>query len=392
MKKLLCAMLAFLLAASASGCYAIPAPSPPSEQTEPTIATEPSDTAPVEVHTYPLPSENPYVASQYTHYCASSKGGMYLCSGQFLTYRSVDSDSYVTLCPQEGCKHNDFSCTAYMGGILYNLVEYNGKLYAVIKTEDEHYQVIQKNLENSEIKVIAEQTAFELTDTTQLSAEVSLMPPANGKLYYRVQQSEYDILTTELRSAKTTLFCYEIESGIINELPISDFIISGDAGFVVPVREGYFDTEAEEFVTTCYELRLYDATCSDYQVIAENNADGYVTTPDPNSHFGNLFCYLCRNTLYTLDADTGTVRPLLTAEDQIVNFWLMDHKVFYITRNDADEAYFFYADLDDLAPVQLRNNGDTSCMVFGMSYEGYDFFAADRKVLSKADFYAEKYD
>ncbi len=205
MKKLLCAMLAFLLAASASGCYAIPEPSLPTEQTESTTATGPSDAASAEVHSYPLPSENPYVASQYTHYCASSKGGMYLCSGQFLTYRSVDSDSYVTLCPQEGCKHNDFSCTAYMGGILYNLVEYNGKLYAVVKTEDEHYQVIQKDLENSEIKVIAEQAAFELTDTTQLSGEVCLMPPANGKLYYRVQRNEYDILTTELLSAKTTL-------------------------------------------------------------------------------------------------------------------------------------------------------------------------------------------
>lgn len=392
MKKLLCAMLAFLLAASASGCYAIPESPLPTEQTEPSTAAESSDTAPVEVQTYPLPSENPYVASTFAQYCASSKGGMFLCSGQFLTYRSVDPDSYVTLCPQEGCKHNDSSCTAYMGGILYNLVEYSGKLYAVVKTENEHYQVIQKDLENSEIKVIAEQAAFELTDTTQLSAEVCLMPPANGKLYYRVQQSEYDILTMELRSDKTTLFCYEIESGITNELPISNFCISGKAGFVVPVKEGYFDTEAEAFVTTCYELRLYDATCSGYQVIAENNADGYVTTPDPNSHYGNLFCYLCRNTLYTLDADTGTVSELLTAENQIVNFWLMDHKIFYITNNDAGEAYFFYAGLDDLVPVQLKNGGNTSSMVFSMSYEGNDFFAADRKVLSKADFYAEKYD
>lgn len=392
MKKLLCAMLAFLLAASASGCYAIPEPPLPAEQTEPSTAAESSDTAPVEVQTYPLPSENPYVASTFAQYCASSKGGMFLCSGQFLTYRSVDPDSYVTLCPQEGCKHNDSSCTAYMGGILYNLVEYSGKLYAVVKTENEHYQVIQKDLENSEIKVIAEQAAFELTDTTQISAEVCLMPPANGKLYYRVQQSEYDILTMELRSDKTTLFCYEIESGITNELPISNFCISGKAGFVVPVKEGYFDTEVEAFVTTCYELRLYDATCSGYQVIAENNADGYVTTPDPNSHYGNLFCYLCRNTLYTLDADTGTVSELLTAENQIVNFWLMDHKIFYITNNDAGEAYFFYAGLDDLVPVQLKNGGNTSSMVFSMSYEGNDFFAADRKVLSKADFYAEKYD
>ena len=83
---------------------------------------------------------------------------------------------------------------------------------------------------------------------------------------------------------------------------------------------------------------------------------------------------------------------LLTAENQIVNFWLMDHKIFYITNNDAGEAYFFYAGLDDLVPVQLKNGGNTSSMVFSMSYEGNDFFAADRKVLSKADFYAEKYD
>lgn len=408
MKKLLCAMLVFLLASLVSGCYSIPEPSLPAEQAEPgtvtkpsdaelngtesTTATESSDAASAEVHSYPLPSGNPYVASTYAQYCASSKGGMYLCSGQFLTYRSVDWNSYVTLCPQEGCKHNDQSCIAYMGGRLHNLVEYNGKLYAVVLTEDNHYQVIQKNLENYEIKVLGEQAAQEQTDTTVTNTEVWLMPPANGKLYYQIHQNEYDILTMELISQKTVVVCYNVESGTTNELPISNFCISGKAGFVVPVREGYFDTEAEAFVTTCYELRLYDATCSSYQVIAENNADGYVTTPDPNSHYGNLFCYLCRNTLYTLDADTGTVTELLTAENQIVNFWLMDHKIFYITNNDAGEAYFFYAGLDDLVPVQLKNGGNTSSMVFSMSYEGNDFFAADRKVLSKADFYAEKYD
>ena len=51
-------------------------------------------------------------------------------------------------------------------------------------------------------------------------------------------------------------------------------------------------------------------------------------THDPNSHYGTLYCYQCGNTLYTLDADTGVVADLITPEEPITNFWLMDHKIF----------------------------------------------------------------
>lgn len=395
MKHAYCIILLLIFAMLLSGCYAVPTESAPGNDTAATAEQEPlkqeTETEPAEVRTYSLPEESPYVASFDTHYCPASQGGYYDCSGQYLTYHDVSTDISVTMCPQEGCAHNDNSCIAYMGGSLQNLVEYRGMLYAIVKTEGGALRLIQKELSGGTLNVLGEWAESELTDTQAGSTSVTLLPPSGGKLYYSVCRDAYDRNTAEQLSAEKTLYSFDLATEKTERLPIDGFEIAGAAGFVVPVSEYDFDESTMEFTQTCCELRLYDPSATNYTVIAEKERDGYVKYSDPSNHYGSKCLYLCGNTLYTLDADTGESKELLTPEDKVVNYWLMDNKVFYITNDEAGKAYFFYADLNDLVPVRLQNDGNTDYMVFSMSGEGNDYFAADRKVLSKADFYAENY-
>lgn len=394
MKHAYCIVIALILVMLLSGCYAAPVNKDPAESTATTQKTEQETTQgteQTEVRTYALPEESPYVASNVTYYCPASQGGYYYCSGRYLTYHDVEADISVTMCPQEGCEHNDNSCAAYMGGTMQNLVEYRGKLYAIVKTDDGTLCLMQKEISDGTLKRLAEWSESELTNEQAVSTSVSLLPPSCGKLYYAVSSTALDRGTGEELSAERACYSLDLQTEKAEQLPLSDFEIAGAAGFVVPVAEYDFNEATMDFTETCCELRFYDLSATDYTVIAEKGCDGYVTFSDPSNHYGSKCLYLCNNTLYTLDADTGESTELLTPENRVVNYWLMDNKVFYITNDENGKAYFFYADLNDCVPVQLQNNGNTEYMVFSMSGEGNDYFAADRKVLSKSDFYAENY-
>ena len=392
MKRVYCITLVLIFAMLLSACYAVPTDKNPTESTAATQETEQgTETEQAEVKIYDLPEESPYVASDVTYYCPASQGGYYFCSGRYLTYHDVGADVSVTMCPQEGCEHNDDSCVAYMGGTLQNLTEYRGKLYAIVKTDDGTLCLVQKDTSDGTLKRFAKWSESELTDDRAVSTSVFLLPPSYGKLYYSVNRSVLDRNTGEALSAEKTCYSFDLQTETTEQLPLSQFEIAGAAGFVVPVAEYDFDEATMEFTETCCELRFYDPSAANYTVIAEKERDGYVTYADPNNHYGSKCLYLCGNTLYTLDADTGESAALLTPEDKVVNYWLMDNKVFYITNDEAEKAAFFYADLNDCVPVQLQNNGNTEYMVFSTSGEGKDYFAADRKVLSKTDFYAENY-
>ena len=398
MKRIVFFIYALAIILLFNGCYSIRTDQPDTDlqSSDATVSAEAPETTTEgqtpDVQTYTLPEENPYVASANTYYCPASQGGMYLCSGEYLTYRDVETGTCVKMCPQEGCEHNDDSCIAYMGGALQNLVEYRGALYAIVKTSKDTLVLLQKNLTDGSRETFGEWAMETFSDTEVTDTDVHMLPPADGKLYYSVSREILDANTMTPISEEKTLYSYQLDSGETVKLPISDFSISGKAGFIVPVEEYNYDTATGEPILTCSELRLYDPSGADYQLIASRDRDDYVAFSDPNNHYGSLCCYQCGNTLYTLDADTGKVTELLTPEDKVVNYWLMDNKIFYITNNEAAEAYFYYADLHDCIAHQLMNDGNTDCMVFSMSSEGNDYFAADQKVLSKADFYAEKYD
>lgn len=151
------------------------------------------------------------------------------------------------------------------------------------------------------------------------------------------------------------------------------------------------------------KLRLYDTDMFSYTVIASTAQDDFVSTIDPYSVYGKDVVYQCGNTIYLLNADTGETTPLLTLEN-IVNYWVMDKKVFLITQNfdyyiasDPELVVrICYADLDNGDIVWLDNGGNTKNMEFSISQEGNGFFVGRWKggsyIINKSEFYADQYE
>ena len=151
------------------------------------------------------------------------------------------------------------------------------------------------------------------------------------------------------------------------------------------------------------ELRLYNADASVCTVIATTDRDGLISTVDPASAYGKEVVYQCNDTMYLLNVDTGEYRALVAMEN-IVNYWVMDHKIFMITSNlpwyiSSDpnmEISIYYVDFDDGIPVRLGNGGNTQVMEFGISQEGTSFFIGSWNggdyIISKEDFYADRYE
>lgn len=81
----------------------------------------------------------------------------------------------------------------------------------------------------------------------------------------------------------------------------------------------------------------------------------------------------------------------------IVNYWVMDNRAFFITRDDEGICKVYHQLLTGGDPVQLYNEGQTDEMVYGIIEEGNDYFAGSYHeksghLCSKQDFYAERYD
>lgn len=81
----------------------------------------------------------------------------------------------------------------------------------------------------------------------------------------------------------------------------------------------------------------------------------------------------------------------------IINYFLMDNRVFFLTRDDAGIIKVYHQLLTGGDPVQLYNEGQTDGMVYSIIEEGNDYFAGpyhekSGHLCSKQDFYAERYD
>lgn len=338
-----------------------------------------------------LPSENVKFSDTTYYRCPASIGGYYFCSGKYIKYCQTSSDTAVALCVQPSCEHKDSACTAYVGGSIQQLAEYRGKLYALVKADDQSLNLIAYQIEDGERNTLLQWAPKEPKNGKLSNETIRLITLANGTLYYQITQTTYLLTTMEVVDEKTSCIAYDLSSGKKETLPFNNFCCVGSSGFVVQILEQEFDTNAQKYVVQESELRLYDPETWEYEVLVDYRKDNYVFSADLSFSYGSLVSYLCENTLYTFDAETAQTKELLTPQEQVVNYWLMDQKIFYITQKNNDYHYY-YADLTDCTPVQLKNSGNTQTMEFSISYEGVDFFADNRsKVISKEDFYAENY-
>lgn len=344
----------------------------------------------VEVKTYPLPEENVWVSGGNYTLCPASQGGYYYGSGKYLRYQTLEAKASTALCAQSGCKHVDPTCQAYMGGMIQQMAEYRGTLYAIVTDDTETPSLVSHPASVGDYQTLLTWgPRVEEKDGKVIQTTVNLCTLAHGKLYYNLWRSSYDLESGEPFPEEVTYVEYDLSTGNLREIPIKEMLCAGKAGIVTRLLEKDYDRD----IVLLSQIRLYDPETWDYTVVADYERDGYIYTGDPAYHYGGLVPFQCGNTMYVFDADTGETQELLTSQEPIINYWMLDHKVFYITQTEDDVVRIYYVDIADGIPVQLENKGNTESMVCSIISEGRDYFtSSNHGILSKEDFYNENYD
>ncbi len=339
------------------------------------------------VKTYAIPSENITFSDFYgSSRCPSQKGGYYYSSGKYLIYRQLNGDP-VTLCIQSGCEHSDESCAAYMGGSIECMGEYHEKLYAIV-SDDTTTKIVCHDPSTGEHETLL---SSEKNRTKENGDYESIMygfqTIAYGKLYYATIISTLALDSDDAVQTMTS-YEYNLDTGENREMPESFRCVGPAGGLVFEVINESDSEDGKER----YQLSLYNMETFEKKVIVDSEHDGLTEYVDYQYLYGSAQVYRCNNTLYTFDVVTGKITEVVAPEDRITNFWFLDNKVFYITHNEQEEAYFWYVDMSDLIPVQIKNKGNTEVMEWSLGTEGTDYFnSTQNQILSKEDFYNENY-
>lgn len=393
--KLFCGLL--LMALLLTAC----APHGVSNTTAP---NSPEISAPAgEVIGNPLPLENRQGRSDV---CPSSAADGYYRVSTRISFYDASVGTTVVLCAQPGCSHMNEACQAWIGEVK-SYTEYHGLIYAI--RGNESVQFIRKNLSNGNISVLAEWRA---TDTVSYDASLGVIADGMAVIYLnsRISRDEGEDFSIDTVSS-TWLF--DLETGEKRELfseerGLSVLALSAEHAVVQYTGDLLSPEEyaAEHGDLTNYgnyafwdlerELRLYDSNFNNYTALTSTE-QGFVPYSENNMTYGKELVYAEGNGVFLVNVDTGESRQLLTLEG-IINYWLMDQKVFLISREgnvlDADSPMsLWYADITDGELVRMENGGRTDIMAFSIGYEGQGFFlSTTQNYISKADFYAEDYE
>lgn len=349
---------------------------------------------------YPVPLENRLGANVLLAGVASPRADGYYSASQALKFYDAQSGKTVFLCSQPGCTHSDGTCRAWLGQVD-SLLAYGDKVFASV-TDEQGTSVICKDIATGENTVLDSWEQQE--DRTyssfvyrcsyeQLVVILSISSPywQDGVIHQEIVRENW---------------LYDLETGGKRKLDWG----SGDGGFSVcamnreyAVVECYSPKEGETQGNSWeqimdLELRQYSLSDDSYTVISSGE-DGYAFTAHPGKAYGNLVVFQEKNTLYLYDLEKQEKRELLTA-DNIINYWILDNKVFYIRENSprgtsGQTISIYYADLETGQPVRLENGGNTEVMEFGIHWEGDSFFVGNWKggsyIIPKADFYLDNY-
>ena len=365
-----------------------------------------------------LPQENRQAVNSWEVCPSSAANGFFSCAKAVWFY-DADQRQSIALCAQPGCSHQDPVCGAWIGDVM-NYTEYHGELYAILDEGGNGVRFVRKNLSDGTVTTLE---TWENMEGSYYSANLCTIADQMALVTVKCYQTvaEEGVTVEE----QTEYWLFDLTSGEkrvllpnenLEELNI--IAISADyfAAIYTPLDQQLLEPEAfaEQYgenanygryldVETVRELRLYDSKTMEYTVIASTRQDRFVRSGDPAVVSGKLVIYQCGDTIYTLNVDTGETTQILTMEG-IINYWMMDEKVFLITQNLPGyissgpelELGFYYADLGSGELHKLENGGNTRAMEFSIIREGEGFFIGNWNggtcLISKADFYAENYE
>jgi len=363
-----------------------------------------------------IPKENiafTYTRSSYS--CAADSGtGLYIPGIHALSYYDFEVQMPMVLCAQAGCSHSDNTCEAWLGENVSYFASYQGKWYVF----DGGGGSGDLNLYEIDPITRNKRTLCTWSVDTHSWEDIGNAFLSNGYAYVIITSST---MTADGQTGTQHLDRVDLTSGDKEVLAKNTdtvsfaFVSAGKSQVVLSVstlsavpqtKEEYTashpDASDEDYIqyhsqfleqNRTRELRIYDWDMENYCVL-EPSAQGYRFSGDPNIRYGMLFIYAVNDTLHIYDLDSGSDTQFLTAEG-LINFWIMDAKVFYITMTGQGDCQFFYCPLDSKKPVRLGNDGNTQFMVFSLSLETKDHFVGlyneKRMWLSKENFYSEHY-
>ena len=383
--------------------------------------TPPGTTQPTQPQSagHSLPADNIYSeGGGERNLCPStSADGYYTCTNvvQFCAGTSVKP---ITLCAQTGCAHEDSTCQAWIGKV-WSYLEYQGKIYAIVSEGE--FRFIEKDLSTGTITIIDRWEDFEGG-----YYHASLSTVADGLAIVRVTKTT----TSEqngrpVSKAEDSVWRYNLKTGekkmIFSGSQLRGMGVMGLSSRYIAVsvhkpnpdpltREEFEAQYGENANYNRYinrsghvELRLYNIDASVCSVVASTEKNGMLPYCESNNVYGKEVLYKCNDTMYLLNLDTGESWAVVTMEN-IVNFWVMDHKIFlivsnmpwYISSDPNREISIYYVDFDDGIPVKLGNGGNTERMEFSIHQEGGSFLVGlwndGHYIISKEDFYADRYE
>ena len=428
-KRFLCLILVLCLALSCWGCTQTPGPDSttgtvPGETTEtggpvtaPTVpegAPQPEttemNTAP---ETFPYPTENIEAAPLRGHGATASGSNGYYSGRQTLKYTDMDSWKTISLCPQPGCTHQDETCHAWMGENVSQLCDYHGTLYAITEDGNGGFQFLSKDPATGERKILGE---WKGKDEWEYYGQVILGNFSDGRC--TIITMLHHTNPEEETWVENHLYIYDLASGTWEELS-QEYAENGWS--VVGIYGDYLlFTHRDELITEeqyaergdfCggisyqeylknripSELRLYNLKTGETKTIASEE-EGLILSVDPALTYGYTYIYQKVNDICLYDLQTQEERVAITME-RVINFWLLDHKIFLIQSFNGKPdsgCYIYFMDMDGGPLFLLPNGGSTEGMEYSILYEGDDFFIGNyhggKSVISKADFYADRYD
>ena len=362
-----------------------------------------------------VPQENRALAMSNMGWLPNDGGtGFFIPGTTMLSYYDMGQRETIALCSQLGCHHVDESCEAWIGRSVALFTVYGGQWIAV--DNDASGSVIIRSIDpqSRDRKAICELPGSE--GSTYYAGNGFA---AHGGLYLTLTEnrlndlggysSETAFARLDLKSGKlerlleftgefTAQFAGATDSKVLflvnylnaDLMPLSEYSSQNPDGDYAEYLDEMWSRHSVS------ELRLYDMDMSAYDVV--DSGDLWLSSSQILCRYGDLSLYAKGGELYLYDLAGNTAWPV-SAREGIINFWIMDGRVFYITSDDG--IHLFYCGLDGGDETEMKGSVSADAIVFSPSAESGDAFygvyydaqagESVRGWIYKSDFYAENY-
>lgn len=363
-----------------------------------------------------VPQENRALSMSNMSWLPNDNGTGFLIPGTtMLSYYDIGQREMLALCSQIGCHHTDESCSAWIGDNVGLFTIYNGQWIAIDNEASGNVIIRSINPQSRERKVI-----YELSHSESATYYVGSGFVAYDNLYLTLTENKlnefggYSSETTfvrldlksnrlvemlEFTNAFTAQFAGATDSNVLFLINSLNADLMTLAEYSAQNSDGdyaeYLDQMWSMYSTS--ELRLYDMDMSAYDVI--DSGDLWISSSLFMCRYGSYSLYAKGGELYLYNLTDCTNR-LISARDGIINFWIMDGRVFYITSDNG--IHLFYCGFDGVNETEMKESVGSGAIVFSPSAESGDVFygiyyneEADENIrgwIYKSDFYSENYD